>query len=83
MAFNRLNFNLIGPNAGTGPKKWTYETADALTEVDDSGYFDGAADLVSSGDTVWAYSTDSSTGREYRFTNTAGVITTTGLFNAA
>ena len=82
MALVRTNMNVAGPNAGIGPKLWTYVSSDALTDIDDSGYFDDVTQIAS-GDLLWAYSTNSSTGRLYRFTNTAGVITTTGLFAAA
>lgn len=83
MAFASQGYDPTGSGSKGAPRLHTYTTADALTTVDDSGYFDSMASVIKSGDLLWAYSTNSSTGRLYRFTNTSNVITTTGLFNAA
>lgn len=84
MTFTRTNLNLIGPSAGNGPKLWCYTTTDNHSgTVDASGYFDNAQALLPTGDVIMVLDSDAPTIRFYRVTNTAGVITTTGLQTAA
>jgi hypothetical protein len=43
MAFTHTTLQRIGPQNSGAPTIWTYATTDALTAVDDSGYFSPTA----------------------------------------
>lgn len=55
MAFTGSTFTRIGPQNDLAPTFWTYATADALTTVDGSGYFNSAANRLKVGDFLYAY----------------------------
>lgn len=59
MALNRTKLQRVGPQNSTAPTVFTYATTDALTDVDGSGYFNGAADILQVGD--WLLVSSSST----------------------
>lgn len=54
MAFARAGWNPIGGQSkkGTAPQLFTYTTTDAVTDVDNSGYFNSVSDDVSVGDVI-------------------------------
>jgi hypothetical protein len=56
MAFSRLALQRIGPQNSGAPTIWTYATADALTAVDASGYFNDAAANLQVGDFIFVSS---------------------------
>lgn len=53
----RSTLQRIGPQNSNAPTMWSYSTSDALTAVDGSGYFNGAADLLQVGDWIFVSST--------------------------
>lgn len=62
MSFDITKLNPIGGNSrrGTGQAIWTYNTADAVTDIDTTGYFNDAAQKLSVNDLIFA--TVTSTG---------------------
>lgn len=53
MAFNRANFAAISHHDNRNVRKtYEYSTADALTDVDDSGYFNELAGILTVGDRI-------------------------------
>lgn len=55
-----LNTNVLGRVGGQNdfsPTVWTYTTADALTTVDNSGYFNAVANKLKVGDLIYCYTT--------------------------
>lgn len=64
-----------GANINAG-RVFIYRTADAAGTVETSGYFDGVAAKINSGDVVLVVSTNATPfAKFYRLINTAGVIT--------
>lgn len=61
-----------GPR-GKAPKICTYSTEDDIADVEGANYFDAAANLLDTGDVIYADMGDGAAF--YRVTNTAGVIT--------
>lgn len=62
MAFDRSNFALDSHgNKSAGPRRWTYTTTDATATVDTAGYFNGAADLLTVGDLIYAITSSGGT----------------------
>lgn len=62
MAFTPATLTRVGPQNDNCPTLWTYATADALTTVDGSGYFNSVANRLKVGDFLYAYT---STGPAY------------------
>lgn len=62
MAFTGASFTRVGPQNDNAPTIWTYATADGLTTVDGSGYFNSASNRLKVGDLIFAYT---STGPAY------------------
>ena len=57
MAFNKDGLNLAsGSKAGSSPQIWTYQSADAIGDIDGSGYFDSASSILKVGDLMYVYS---------------------------
>ena len=56
MAYARAGLQRVGPQNSGAPTLWTYVTTDALTDVDASGYFNDAADIMQVGDFVFVAS---------------------------
>lgn len=54
MAFDRDGWNPIGGQSkkGTAPQLYTYTTADAVADVNTSGYFNNVSDDVAVGDVI-------------------------------
>lgn len=52
---------LVPAFASSGPSLWSYDSTDAATAVDASGYVTNAKDLgIKAGDVVWVTDTDAS-----------------------
>jgi hypothetical protein len=57
MAFNKDGLNLAsGSKAGSSPQIWTYQSADAIGDIDTSGYFNSASSILNIGDLMYVYS---------------------------
>jgi hypothetical protein len=57
MAYNKDGLNLVsGSKAGNSPQVWTYQSADAIGDIDGSGYFNSAASILNVGDLMYVYS---------------------------
>lgn len=85
MALDRTKLQRIGPQNSNSPTIWTYATSDALTDVDASGYFNGAADLLQAGDWILISST-STYGIQIVKTNTRDLTASppvTGVVNTS
>jgi hypothetical protein len=61
MAFTGASFTRVGPQNDNAPTLWMYSTADALTTVDGSGYFNSAANRLKVGDLIYANSSSGPT----------------------
>lgn len=82
MAFNSVNFTPIGGQSrrGKAPQMFSYATADALTTIDGSGYFNGSASVgfggvyhhLEIGDIIFAVVHTTSVG--------SGTVTDAGVF---
>lgn len=57
MAYSASTLLRVGPQNSNAPTIWTYATADALTAVDASGYFNDAAAVLQVGDWILVSST--------------------------
>lgn len=57
MAYDATKLQRVGPQNSNAPTIWTYATADALTAVDASGYFNDAAAVLQVGDWILVSST--------------------------
>lgn len=63
MAFDNAKLKRIGPQNSDAPVLWSYHSgADALTEVDTSGYFNKAADRLQVGDILFVKPTTGAPG---------------------
>ena len=57
MAFSATGLNLVaGSKAGNAPQVWTYQSADAIGDIDGAGYFNSAASILKVGDLMYVYS---------------------------
>jgi hypothetical protein len=57
MAYNKDGLNLVnGSKAGNSPQIWTYQSADAIGDIDGAGYFNSAASILKVGDLMYVYS---------------------------
>ena len=57
MAFNKDGLNLAsGSKAGSSPQIWTYQSADAIGDIDTSAYFNSASSILNVGDLMYVYS---------------------------
>jgi hypothetical protein len=82
MAYNSTGLNLAsGSKAGNAPQFWTYKTADLITAVDGSGYFNSAASLLKVGDLMYVHANSAGTTPTYGFvivtSNTGTVVDVT------
>jgi hypothetical protein len=82
MAYNSTGLNLAsGSKAGNAPQFWTYKTADLITVVDGSGYFNSAASLLKVGDLMYVHANAAGTTPTYGFvivtSNTGTVVDVT------
>ena len=57
MAYSANGLMLVaGSKAGNAPQVWTYQSADAITDIDGAGYFNSAASILKVGDLMYVYS---------------------------
>jgi hypothetical protein len=82
MAYSSTGLNLAsGSKAGNAPQFWTYKTADIITAVDGSGYFNSAASLLKVGDLMYVHANSAGTTPTYGFvivtSNTGTVVDVT------
>jgi len=82
MAYNSTGLNLAsGSKAGNAPQFWTYKTADLITAVDGSGYFNSAAALLKVGDLMYVHANAAGTVPTFGFvivtSNTGTVVDVT------
>jgi hypothetical protein len=57
MAYSATGLMLVaGSKAGNAPQVWTYQSADAITDIDGAGYFNSAASILKVGDLMYVYS---------------------------
>lgn len=62
MAFSSTGWNTHGASkAGNAPSIHTYSTADAIGDVNTSGYFNSVASLVKVGDIIFCYTSTGGT----------------------
>lgn len=47
---------VAGSKAGNAPQMWTYQSADAIGDIDGAGYFNSAASILKVGDLIYVYS---------------------------
>lgn len=57
MAYSSTGLSAAGgqSKAGNAPQLWTYKSADAIADVNTSGYFNSAASLLKVGDIIFVY----------------------------
>lgn len=74
MAFSLDGLYQVGPGGG-GVRLWTYQSADAIADVNTEGYFNGAADLLNVRDIIFVVDTNTpSTNIVSVLSNSAGVV---------
>ena len=57
MAYSVTGLMLVsGSKAGNAPQMWTYQSADAIGDIDGAGYFNSAASILKVGDLIYVYS---------------------------
>lgn len=57
MAYSATGLMLVaGSKAGNAPQMWTYQSADAIGDIDGAGYFNSAASILNVGDLIYVYS---------------------------
>ena len=87
MALDLTKLNPIGgmTRRGTGQAIWTYNTADAATDVDTAGYFNNAAGMLSVNDLIFLTVTSSgvaqSVGILIVLSNTGTVVDTSNVIS--
>jgi len=47
---------VAGSKAGNAPQMWTYQSADAIGDIDGAGYFNDASSILKVGDLIYVYS---------------------------
>lgn len=87
MAFDLTKLNPIGGQSrrGTGQAVWTYNSADVITDIDTTGYFNDAAQLLSPNDliitTVTSSSVAQSVGILIVLSNSGTVVDTSNVIS--
>ena len=80
MAYSSTGLSAAGgqSKAGNAPQLWTYTSADAIADVNTTGYFDAAASLLKVGDVIFVYdSVTPSHNIVYVVSNASGVVDVT------
>lgn len=82
MAFEIANFQPIGgqAKAGNAPQMFSYTapTADAIADIDDSGYFNEVADVLKVGDVIYVSDTSVPTASLVIVLSNTGTVVDTG-----
>ena len=76
MAFTLGTLQQVGPG-GSAPRIWTYTTADALADVNTSGYMDNASTVLTVGDLIYGVTSTGTTNVHAQYlvlTIAAGVV---------
>lgn len=73
MAFTIKNLQNLG-GSGDAPKIWTYSTTDAKADIEGTGYFNTAADLLSVNDAIYVACSDANLFKHVSAIS-AGVVT--------
>lgn len=77
MAFSRTDLHVIGGQTGSGPTMYAYTTADAMTVVRASGYFNDVSEILNVNDLIFVVTASGGTPAPY-FTyvnsNASGVV---------
>jgi|TARA_R100001163_G_scaffold65690_1_gene64029 hypothetical protein len=79
MAYAEAGLQPIGgqSKAGNAPQIWSYTSTDAKTDIDASGYFNSASDLLKVGDLIYVHASTGGT-RTYSLhpvvSNASGVV---------
>lgn len=77
MSFDASKLARVGPQNSNAPTLWTYASgADAITQVDASGYFNDAADRLQVGDIIFVVPTSLPAGILTVNANSSGVVDT-------
>jgi hypothetical protein len=81
MAYSSTGFATIGASkAGNAPSLYAYSTADAIADINTSGYFNAVASILNVGDVILVRSSTGGTQAltlVYVASNTAGVVDVT------
>jgi len=82
MAFDKTNFQPIGgqAKAGNAPQMFSYvaPTADAIADIDDSGYFNDVADILKVGDRIYVWDSSVPTASDLIVLSNTGTVVDTG-----
>lgn len=78
MAFSTTGFAVIGASkSGNAPSVYSYKTADAIADVNTSGYFNSLADTLKVGDLIYCLTSTGTTAVAtlvYVVSNASGVV---------
>jgi hypothetical protein len=78
MAYSSTGFSTVAASkAGNSPAIYAYKTADAIADVNTSGYFNGLATVLSVGDLIYCVTSTGSTAVAtlvYVLSNASGVV---------
>jgi hypothetical protein len=76
MAYSSTGLSAAGgqSKAGNAPQLWTYKSADAIADVNTSGYFNSAASLLKVGDIVFVYDSATPTSSIVFVTSNTGTV---------
>ena len=75
MAFSLDGLYQIGPGAGAGPRLWMYSSADAIADVNTSGYFNDASSVLAVRDVIMVVDTATPTTNFVNvLSNASGVV---------
>lgn len=77
MAFNIANLAVVAQNGTDLPRIFIYKTADALADVNTSGYFDSASKILKVLDIIELFTSTGGTpvvSRAYVVSNASGVV---------
>jgi len=74
MAFALSGLYQLGPG-GNSPRVWVYSTTDAIADINTSGYFNDASDLLGVRDVIFVMDTSTPTTNLVNvLSNAAGVV---------
>jgi len=76
MAFTLNTLQQVGPG-GSAPRIWTYTSADALADVNTSGYMDDASSVLTVGDLIYGVTSTGTTNVHAQYlvlSNASGVV---------
>jgi hypothetical protein len=82
MAFDKASFQPIGgqAKAGNAPQMWSYTApaADAIADIDNTGYFNEVADLLKVGDMIYVWDSSVPTASQIVVLSNTGTVVDTG-----